>query len=147
VVRIAGRGLGGDGIRVELLPLVQLVVHGDRHGVALADLVIAHGGAAVLVDKAVAAEHAGDQAGGMVAPVEQVGAGDVAPVVPARVLENIEQVVSSLPVDSAVRIERHTASFRRDEVVAGPEGIAEQFLPERPVGAVGVAKIERRLWG
>ena len=147
VMRIAGLGLGRDGVRVELLPLVQLVVHGDGHGVALADLVIAHGRAAVLVDEAVAAEHAGDQPRRMVPPVEQVRAGDVPPVVPALVLEDVEQVVAALPVDGPVGIEGHAASFRGDEVVARPVRVAEQLLAERAGGAVGVARSRRDACG
>ena len=97
VVRIAGLGLGGDGVGVELLPFVQFVVEGDRHGVALANLVVAHRRAAVLVDEAVAAEHAGDQARRMVPPVEQVGAGDMPPVMAAVVLEDVEEMVPAFP--------------------------------------------------
>ena len=130
------------GLRVEFLPFVQFVVHGDGHRIALADLVIAHGRAAVLVDEAVAAEHAGNQSGRMVPPMEQVGAGDVSPVMPARVLEDVEQMVAPLPEDGSVRIERHAASFRRDEVIARPIGIAEQLLAQCAGGAVGVAQVD-----
>ena len=79
----------------------------------------------------------------MVPPVEQVGAGNVSPVVAALVLEDVEQVVAALPVDGPVGIEGHAAPFRRDEVVARPVGVAEQFLAEGTVDAVGVAEIER----
>ncbi len=51
VMRIARLGLGGDGIRFEFLPLVQIVIEGDRHRVALADLVIAHRGRPSLLRK------------------------------------------------------------------------------------------------
>jgi hypothetical protein len=125
-MRIAGLRLGVMGLDSSLCHVVQLVVQGHRHRIALAHLVIAHGRTAVLVEKAVAAEHARNQARRMVPPVEQVGAGNVSPVVPARVLEDVEQVVASLPEDRPVGIERHTASFRSHEVVAGAKGIAQQ---------------------
>jgi hypothetical protein len=47
VVFVTFLGFGGDGVCVELLPLVQLVVEGHRHGVALTLLVVADGGYAV----------------------------------------------------------------------------------------------------
>ena len=40
-----------DRIGLELLPLVQVVVEGHGHGIALADLVIAHGGDTILVER------------------------------------------------------------------------------------------------
>ena len=57
MIRVARLGLGRDGVGIQLLPLIQFVIQGDRHGIALADLVIAHGGATVPVDETVPGEH------------------------------------------------------------------------------------------
>ena len=78
---IALLGLWRNGIRAELFPLVQVVIHGHRHSVSLINLVVANGRYTVPVDKAVSAIHAFEQTCGMVAPVKQVGARDVAPMI------------------------------------------------------------------
>ena len=129
MMRIARFGLRRNGVRGQLVPVVQVLVprHGD--GVALAGVVVAQRRHAVLVEEAVAAVHALDQAGGVVAPVEQVRARHVAPVIrppaEARVLEDVEQVVAAPPVDGAVGIERHGDALRRHEVVARPRRVRE----------------------
>ena len=67
-------GLWCDGVRVQFLPLVQLVVKGHRHGIALVNLVVTHGGDTILVEKAVSAVHAFEKTSWMMAPMEKVGA-------------------------------------------------------------------------
>ena len=147
VVFVTFPGLRRDRVRVELLPLVQLVVEGHRHRVSLALLVVADRRHALPVEEAVAAVNAVEQAGGMVAPVEQVGARHVAPVVglPAQsgVLEDVEQVVAALPVDGAVRVEGHRDAFRHDEVVAGPRGVAQDAFAKF-AGAFGGRVVDLR---
>ena len=141
VVWIAGLGFRGDRIGVEFLPLVQFVVQRDGHRVALPDLVVTHGRSAVFVDETVAAEHAGDQSGWMMSPVQQIGARYVSPVVASGVLEDIEEVVSSFPEDSAVGIEGHPGAFGNDEVIARPMRIGQQALPELPRGVDRAVKV------
>ena len=134
MVLVALPGFRGDRVRIEFLPLVQVVVEGHGHGVALANLVVADRWNAILVDEAVPAIHAFEKASGMVAPVKQVRARHVAPVVgplaQLGVLENVEQVIPALPVDGAIGVERYCDTFRYHEVVGRTRRVAQDSLPD-----------------
>ena len=134
VVLVSLVRLGRDRVRVEFLPIVQVVVERHRHRVPHTVLVVAHGRDALPVDEAVAAVHPVQQSRRVVAPVEQIRARHVAPVVgplaQPGVLEDVEQVVAPLPEDGAVRVERHRHAFRNHEVVAGPCRIAQDALTQ-----------------
>ena len=134
MVLVALPGLRCDRVRVEFLPLVQVIVEGHGHGVALADLVVADRWNAVLVDEAVAAIHAFEKARRMVVPVKQVRARHVAPVVGSLaqlgVLEDVEQVISTLPVNRAIGVERYCDTFRHHEMIGRSGRVAQDSLPD-----------------
>jgi len=132
MVLIPFLGLGRNGVRVEFLPLVQVIIEGHGHGISLAKLVVADGGNTILVDEAVSAIHAIEQTRGMVAPVKQVLARHVAPMIELLsgplILEYVEQMIPALPVDGAIRIEGRRNALRHHEMIAGTARIAQDSL-------------------
>ena len=130
VMRIPWFCFGCDRIRFEFFPFIEVIIQGHGHRVALTDLVVAHRGHAVFVDKAVTAEHSADQLGRMVPPVAEIGAGNVSPVVAPLVLKDIEQVVAPVPEDRAVGVKRHAGSLGNHKVIAGPVRIGKQSLSQ-----------------
>src|SRR5262249_43873098 len=120
VIRISGLRFGRNGVGLQFFPFVQLVIESDGHGVTLIDLMITHGRAALLVDKTVAAEHAGRKPGGMVPPMKQIGAGHMPPVMTAFILKDVKEVITSFPEDGAVRVEGHGLAFRDNKMVSRP---------------------------
>ena len=95
---------------------------------------ITHGGDTILVDETVSAEHSANESRGMLPPVEEVGAGHVAPVMIALagppVLEDVEHVIPAFPIDSAVGIEGHANAFGNDEMITRPGRVAHDSLPQ-----------------
>ena len=78
-------------------------------------------------------------------PMEQVGAGNMPPVMSAGVLEDIEQMVAAFPVDGPVGVEGHAASFRSDEMVARPIGSLSSFSRNARAAAVRVVNKAQKL--
>jgi hypothetical protein len=95
---------------VEFLPLIQIIVKRHGHRIAIRILVVANRRNAIFIDETISAVHALKKKSGMVAPVKEVGARHVPPMVELptgpRILKNVEKVIATFPVNRASRIKR-----------------------------------------
>lgn len=131
MVLVALLGAGCNGIRIEFLPLVQ-IIKGYRHGVPLTSLVVAHCRNTALVHKTISAIHAVEKPRGVVTPMKQIGTGHLAPVVGSLaqlgVLVDLEYMIPSLPVDGAIRVEGHRGALGHHKMVTRTRRVAHNLL-------------------
>ena len=90
-----------------VMPCIEFIILSHSHGVGVhAGLVVTNGRDAIFIEKAVAAVHALEQTRGMMAPVKQIDARHVAPVIGflagPLVLEYVKQVIPALPEECEV---------------------------------------------
>jgi hypothetical protein len=97
--------------------------------------VIDNGGLTFLIHEGISAEDAvasvarlarrGIEGRGVELPMKKVGARCVTPTMAALILEDVHEVIPTVPIDGAVGVEGHAAAFGIDEVVGGAVRITE----------------------
>ena len=110
-----------DRICRQLLPVIEIVIERNCERITLPHLVIANGRHPVFIEKAVATVHTLNQSRGVVTPVAQIGTGHMPPMIgflaEALVLKDVKKVVTALPKNGAVGIERHGDALGCNKVI------------------------------
>ena len=146
---ISHRRLVNNWVVGALGPVVEFVVGacGDADTGLRAQAPIGDGRNAVLIDEGASAKDAridttGLQRQRVMAPMHQVHAGNMRPAMPLLRLNDVHQVVASLPEKSAVGIERRTTPLGRHEMVSRTMRILQEDFsqlasaPNHPVHLV-----------